>query len=94
MEDLPPLPDPAPAPSPDPGTRGRASENTSSNAYPASNDGKSPISNHLSPITNPIRTALCAEARDGNLYLFLPPLKDNDSFVHLLSAVERTATPP
>ncbi|WP_157471997.1 transglutaminase family protein [Neolewinella persica] len=38
-----------------------------------------------------VRTALCLEPRDGNLYVFLPPPHDNESFVHLLAAVERTA---
>ena len=83
MEDLPPLPDIAAfAPAPAPASR-----------VPAHvNDGKSRIENRESRIENPlVRTALCLEPRDGNLYLFLPPLKDNESFVHLLSAVERTA---
>ncbi|MEO0732410.1 MAG: transglutaminase family protein, partial [Bacteroidota bacterium] len=38
-----------------------------------------------------IRTALCIEARDGNLYVFLPPLETNASFVLLLGAIERAA---
>ncbi|MEM9526390.1 MAG: transglutaminase family protein [Bacteroidota bacterium] len=38
-----------------------------------------------------IRTALCVEPRDGNLYLFLPPLATNEAFVLLLAAIERTA---
>lgn len=39
-----------------------------------------------------VRTALCLEPRDGNLYLFLPPLKTNEAFLLLLAAIERTAT--
>lgn len=38
-----------------------------------------------------VRTALCLEPRDGNLYVFLPPLEDNERFVALVAAIERTA---
>jgi uncharacterized protein (DUF2126 family) len=38
-----------------------------------------------------IHTALCAEVRDGYLYIFLPPLADLDSFDGLLQAVAQAA---
>lgn len=36
-------------------------------------------------------TALCAEVRDGRLYLFLPPQTDLERYVGLLAAIEATA---
>ena len=36
-------------------------------------------------------TALCAEVRDGRLYLFLPPQTDLERYVALLAAIEATA---
>ncbi len=38
-----------------------------------------------------VRTALCLEPRDGNLYVFLPPPQDNEAFVILIAAIERAA---
>jgi uncharacterized protein (DUF2126 family)/transglutaminase-like putative cysteine protease len=37
------------------------------------------------------RTALCAEARDGRLYLFMPPLETLEAWLQLLAAIELTA---
>ncbi|MGN6581691.1 MAG: DUF2126 domain-containing protein [Bordetella sp.] len=37
------------------------------------------------------RTALCTEARNGNLYIFMPPLQSAESYLELLAAVEATA---
>jgi len=37
------------------------------------------------------RTALCAEARNGNLYLFMPPLARLEDYLELTSAIEDTA---
>ena len=37
------------------------------------------------------RTALCAEARDGNLYLFMPPLSRLEDYLELTAAIEQTA---
>ncbi|KVT44066.1 DUF2126 domain-containing protein [Burkholderia multivorans] len=37
------------------------------------------------------RTALCAQVRDGILYLFMPPLAALDDYLHLLAAIEATA---
>ena len=38
-----------------------------------------------------VRTALCAEVRDGKLHLFLPPLESAEAFLDLLSSIEATA---
>ncbi|WP_111307441.1 transglutaminase family protein [Confluentibacter sediminis] len=38
-----------------------------------------------------IRTALCAEVRDGKLHLFLPPLDSAEIFLDLMASVEATA---
>lgn len=36
-------------------------------------------------------TALCFEAREGKLHLFIPPLKSLDSYVDLIAAIENTS---
>lgn len=38
-----------------------------------------------------VRTALCVEAREGVLHVFMPPLNQIEEYLHLLSAVEQTA---
>lgn len=40
---------------------------------------------------NSIRVALCVEARQGRIHLFLPPLSSAGSFVGLIAAIEDTA---
>ena len=40
---------------------------------------------------NIVRTALCAQPRDGRLYLFLPPLEKLPEFLELIAAIEATA---
>ncbi|HEY5763886.1 MAG TPA: transglutaminase family protein [Rhodocyclaceae bacterium] len=37
------------------------------------------------------RTAMCAEAREGTLYLFMPPLTTADDYLELVAAIEATA---
>jgi uncharacterized protein (DUF2126 family) len=37
------------------------------------------------------RTAICAEARNGTLYLFLPPFAELEDFLELCAAIEATA---
>ncbi|MDX1967808.1 MAG: transglutaminase family protein [Planctomycetaceae bacterium] len=49
-------------------------------------DPNTPIDSYL------VRTALCAEVRQGRLYLFLPPLETADDFIDLLAAIEDVAT--
>ena len=38
-----------------------------------------------------IRTALCLEVREGNLFVFLPPLESGESFVDLIGKIESVA---
>ncbi|MCH8497224.1 MAG: transglutaminase family protein [Marinobacter sp.] len=38
-----------------------------------------------------VRTALCAEARNGVLYLFMPPLTELDHYLALVNAIEKVA---
>jgi uncharacterized protein (DUF2126 family)/transglutaminase-like putative cysteine protease len=39
-------------------------------------------------------TALCVEVRDGNLFVFLPPVERVEDGVELIGAIERAATTP
>ena len=38
-----------------------------------------------------VRTAICAEAREGRLYLFMPPLAHLEDYLELVAAIERVA---
>jgi uncharacterized protein (DUF2126 family)/transglutaminase-like putative cysteine protease len=38
-----------------------------------------------------VRTALCVEARDGRLCVFIPPLSSMEAYLDLIAAIERTA---
>ena len=38
-----------------------------------------------------VRTAICAEVRKGNLYIYLPPTDNAESFLELIAAIEATA---
>ncbi len=38
-----------------------------------------------------VRTALCAEPREGRLHLFLPPVHSTEDYIDLLTAIEATA---
>lgn len=38
-----------------------------------------------------VRTGMCAEVRDGKLYLFLPPLDSAEIFLDLIASIELTA---
>jgi len=40
----------------------------------------------------PVRTAICAEPREGLLNMFLPSMESADAFVNLLAAIEDTAS--
>lgn len=38
-----------------------------------------------------IRTTLCVEAREGRLYVFMPPVYSLDNYVEIIAAIEETA---
>ncbi|MDN2659794.1 transglutaminase family protein [Neptunomonas phycophila] len=67
-----------------------------SNTPPASNPqskmataDKQPESKAVT--TDVVRTAMCIEAREGKIYVFLPPLQYLEHYVALLQAMEQTA---
>ncbi len=43
-------------------------------------------------LENVVRTALCIEARDGKIYIFMPPLEYLEDYVELIAAIEHCAT--
>ncbi len=46
---------------------------------------------HENRYTGLVRTAMCAEVREGKLYLFLPPLNDTEAFLALVASIEAVA---
>jgi uncharacterized protein (DUF2126 family) len=43
------------------------------------------------PTSQTIRTALCVEARQGRMHVFMPPISRLEDYLHLVEAVEDTA---
>ncbi len=52
-------------------------------------NARSKVDNTASVADYPIRTTLCTEIRDNTLYVFLPPVTNAASWVHLMTALER-----
>ncbi len=66
-------------------------EETSKNTPPPLRDDSLPPPVHGQSTPGIIRTALCVEARDGRLHVFMPPVEKFEDYLDLLSAVEDTA---
>jgi len=79
-QSLPPLPSPAQVQRQLRGVWRGASANVQS-ARPASGQSAAGI----------VRTALCAEPREGRLYLFMPPLAHLEDYLQLVAAIEAVA---
>ena len=79
-QSLPPLPSPAQVQRQLRGVWRGASANVQS-ARPASGQSAAGI----------VRTALCAEPREGRLYLFMPPLAHLEDYLELVAAIEAVA---
>lgn len=79
-QSLPPLPSPAQIQRQLRGVWRGASANVQS-ARPASGQSAAGI----------VRTALCAEPREGRLYLFMPPLAHLEDYLELVAAIESVA---
>jgi len=81
MSDLPPLPTPV-----------RADTQRQVEMAGAPSTGRDDRSKQELPaLDGVVRTALTVEARDGRLYLFLPPVSSADDYVELVAAIEDTA---
>lgn len=52
---------------------------------------KAPGSDAVTEYFDVFRTALCFEAREGRLHLFLPPLQTLDAYVNLIAAISTVA---
>jgi uncharacterized protein (DUF2126 family) len=71
--------------------RGLWSPAPASSTAPAANgrvSGRPKVGSSAAEVT---RTALCAEPREGRLYLFLPPLERLEDYLQLVAAIEATA---
>jgi uncharacterized protein (DUF2126 family) len=50
-----------------------------------------PVSSAATPVEGTVRTALCVEARNGHLHVFLPPVASAADYLELVGAIEDTA---
>ena len=75
---------------PMPGTSGSAENPGAAGANAAAASGDQP--ERFTSAGNLTRTALCVEPREGNLYIFLPPLARLEDFLDLLAAIEAVVT--
>ncbi len=74
------VPEEAPLPVPDP----RLAEIEKAQAKLLAEKAKAP------PVPDPVRTALGVEAREGTLFVFLPPVAKAEDFLALVAAVDAT----
>jgi uncharacterized protein (DUF2126 family) len=55
-------------------------------------DDNSTLVNTHSTLIDTIRTAICAEVREGRLHIFMPPFSYLEQYLELIAAVEKTAS--
>ncbi len=67
----------------------QASTAISNKNAPAPNPARAPAKHESAAWIS--RTALCAQARDGVLYIFMPPVSSLEDYLELVSAIEATA---
>lgn len=65
--------------------------NTPPAADPRSKMNAADQKDETTAVTDVVRTAMCIEAREGKIYVFLPPLQYLEHYVALLQAMEQTA---
>ncbi len=63
-------------------------------APPVNKDASAPHASADKParIANVVRTALCVEAREGKLFIFMPPIPSLEAYIDLVQSIEQTAT--
>jgi uncharacterized protein (DUF2126 family)/transglutaminase-like putative cysteine protease len=52
----------------------------------------SKLKTHNSQLIDTIRTAVCAEVREGRLHIFMPPFSYLEQYLDLIAAIEKTAS--
>lgn len=76
---------------PQPVANSKPAESKKAKAGKQEDDSKTGVKESMK-VTNPVvHTAICVEAREGRLYVFLPPLYSLESYVELIKALEETA---
>ena len=73
---------------PDPSVQSRVG---SGDSRAAGDDVAGPLPARGESAAGVVRSALCIEARDGILYIFMPPVEDVDGYLDLVAAIEATS---
>ncbi|MGO9114257.1 MAG: DUF2126 domain-containing protein, partial [Thermoguttaceae bacterium] len=73
-----------------PATEARLAGDASHHVLP---DAAAPVAERLmaEPTSQTIRTAICVEAREGRMHVFMPPISRLEDYLNLIEAVEDTA---
>lgn len=73
------------------GRRPSPHQGTAEATWLATSLATAPLSRQLGSASQAVRTAICVEAREGRLHVFMPPVGELESYLELLTKVEETA---